>query len=149
MNDASGFTGFENTGVDAAMDPRDRIFLSNHIRDFKIGAYPDEFGVTQRVRFDVMLDVRRFEITDDDEVASIVSYDLIVESIDALIDGPRIKLVETLAERLAALVLPIVEIVEKQTTNAARFVAVFDEKVVIAPLFIASIDVLAERRTGI
>ena len=73
MNDASGFTGFENTGVDATMEPRDRIFLSNHIRDFEIGAYPDEFGVTQRVRFDVMLDVRRFEITDDDEVASIVS----------------------------------------------------------------------------
>lgn len=105
MNDASGFTGFENTGVDATMEPRDRIFLSNHIRDFEIGAYPDEFGVTQRVRFDIMLDVRRFEITDDDEVASIVSYDLIVESIDALIEGPRIKLVETLAERLAALVL--------------------------------------------
>lgn len=105
MNDASGFTGFQNTGVDAAMDPRDRIFLSNHIRDFEIGAYPDEFGVTQRVRFDVMLDVRRFEITDDDEVASIVSYDLIVESIDSLIEGPRIKLLETLAERLAALVL--------------------------------------------
>jgi len=105
MNDASGFTGFEKTGVDATVDPRDRIFLSNHIRDFEIGAYPDEFGVTQRVRFDVMLDVRRFEITDDDEVASIVSYDLIVESIDALIEGPRIKLLETLAERLAALVL--------------------------------------------
>lgn len=105
MNDASGFTGFESTGVNATMEPRDRIFLSNHIRDFEIGAYPDEFGVTQRVRFDIMLDVRRFEITDDDEVASIVSYDLIVESIDALIDGPRIKLVETLAERLAALVL--------------------------------------------
>lgn len=105
MNDASGFTGFANTGLDAAMEPRDRIFLSQHIREFEIGAYRDEFGVTQRVRFDVMLDVRRFEITDDDEVASIVSYDLIVESINALIDGPRIKLVETLAERLAALVL--------------------------------------------
>lgn len=105
MNDASGFRGFQGTGVDAAQDPRDRIFLSNHVREFEIGAYADEFGVTQRIRFDVMLDVRRFEITDDDEVASIVSYDLIVESIDALIQGPRIKLLETLAERLAALVL--------------------------------------------
>lgn len=105
MNDASGFTGFENTGVDATMEPRDRIFLSNHIRSFEIGAYPDEFGVTQRVRFDIMLDVRRFEITDDDEVDSIVSYDLIVEAIDTMIEGPRIKLVETLAERLAVLIL--------------------------------------------
>ena len=105
MNDASGFSGFQKTGVDAAQDPRDRIFLSNHVREFEIGAYADEFGVTQRIRFDVMLDVRRFEITDDDEVASIVSYDLIVESIDTLIQGPRIKLLETLAERLAALVL--------------------------------------------
>ena len=105
MNDTSGFTGFKNTGVDATMESRDRIFLSNHIRKFEIGAYPDEFGVTQRVRFDIMLDVRRFEITDDDEVDSIVSYGLIVEAIDAMINGPRIKLVETLAERLAVLIL--------------------------------------------
>ena len=49
--------------------------------------------------------MRRFEITDDDEVDSIVSYDLIVEAIDAMINGPRIKLVETLAERLAVLIL--------------------------------------------
>lgn len=105
MKDESGFSGFKRTGVDAGHEPRDRIFLSNHVRDFEIGAYTEEFGVTQRVRFDVMLDVRTFEITDDDEVASIVSYDLIVESIDKLIEGPRIKLVETVAERLAALVL--------------------------------------------
>ena len=105
MKDESGFSGFKRTCVDAGHEPRDRIFLSNHVRDFEIGAYTEEFGVTQRVRFDVMLDVRTFEITDDDEVASIVSYDLIVESIDKLIEGPRIKLVETVAERLAALVL--------------------------------------------
>ena len=37
----------------------------------------------------------------DDEVESIVSYDLIIEAIDAIVSGPRIKLLETFAERLA------------------------------------------------
>ncbi|MEM7269730.1 MAG: dihydroneopterin aldolase [Pseudomonadota bacterium] len=101
MNDASGHDGFSSSAFDAAMATRDRIFLSNHVREVEIGAYREEFGVTQRLRFNVALDVRRFEISYDDEVESIVSYDTIVDAIEALIAGERLKLLETFAERLA------------------------------------------------
>ncbi|MEM6664340.1 MAG: hypothetical protein AAF666_19435, partial [Pseudomonadota bacterium] len=39
--------------------PSDRIFLSNYVRAFELGAYAEERGVTQRVRFDITLEVAR------------------------------------------------------------------------------------------
>lgn len=79
----------------------DRIFLSDYVTDVEIGAYAEEYGVTQRLRFNVRLDVRRFRADYGDEVDAVVSYDLIIEAIGQLITGPRMKLVETFAERLA------------------------------------------------
>lgn len=83
----------------------DRIFLRDHIRNVEIGCYEEEFGVTQALRFNVVLDVPRFTPESADEEAAIVSYDLIVDAVEALISGPRISLVETFAERLAACLL--------------------------------------------
>ena len=37
----------------------DRIFLLDYTREIEIGAYAEEVGVTQRVRFDVVLEVTR------------------------------------------------------------------------------------------
>ncbi|MEM1160614.1 MAG: dihydroneopterin aldolase [Pseudomonadota bacterium] len=81
--------------------PADRIFLSNHVRAFELGAYAEERGVTQRVRFDITLEVARNTAHIDDRAARVVSYDDLVGSIEDLIAGPRINLLETLAERLA------------------------------------------------
>lgn len=83
----------------------DRIFLRDHIVAVEIGAYAEEYGVTQRLRFSVDLEVRRIGAPDVDEVASVVSYDLIFAAIRDLADGPRMKLLETFAERLAARLL--------------------------------------------
>ncbi|MGB0853325.1 MAG: dihydroneopterin aldolase [Pikeienuella sp.] len=83
----------------------DRIFLRDHIRNVEIGCYEEEFGVTQALRFNVVLDVPRFTPEAADEEAAIVSYDLIVDAVEALISGQRISLVETFAERLAARLL--------------------------------------------
>lgn len=85
--------------------PADRIFLSNYVREFELGAYAEERGVTQRVRFDVTLEVSRNTAHIDDRPARVVSYDDIVGAIEELIAGPRINLLETLAERLARLCL--------------------------------------------
>ena len=85
----------------AAAEP-DRIFLADHLRDIEIGCYAEEHGVTQKLRFNVWLEVPRFHPDTEDAEAAIVSYDLIVDAIDALIAGPRISLLETFAERLAA-----------------------------------------------
>ncbi|MEM9060939.1 MAG: dihydroneopterin aldolase [Pseudomonadota bacterium] len=82
-------------------NPADRIFLSNYVRDFEIGAYSEEHGVTQRVRFDVALEVTRNTAHIDDQVPRVVSYDDLVNSIEQLIAGPRLNLLETFAEHLA------------------------------------------------
>jgi len=83
----------------------DTIFLRDHVAEIEIGAFAEEYGVTQRIRFCVELDVRRFQADYADEVESVVSYDLIIEAINALAAGPRMKLVETFAERLAEMLL--------------------------------------------
>lgn len=85
--------------------PADRIFLSNYVRQIEIGAYAEEHGVTQGVRFDVALEVARNTAHIDDRAARVVSYDDLVQSIERLIAGPRMNLLETFAERLAQLCL--------------------------------------------
>ena len=85
--------------------PADRIFLSNYVRDVEIGAFVEEHGVTQRVRFDVTLEVTRNTAHIDDKAARVVSYDDLVNAIEELIAGERMNLLETFAERLAGMCL--------------------------------------------
>ena len=85
--------------------PADRIFLSNYVREVEIGAFVEEHGVTQRVRFDVTLEVARNTAHIDDKAARVVSYDDLVNAIEELIAGERMNLLETFAERLAAMCL--------------------------------------------
>ena len=85
--------------------PADRIFLSNYVREIDIGAYAEERGVLQRVRFDVTLEVARNTAHIDDNQYRVVSYDDLVGAIEALIEGPRMNLLETFAEGLAHRVL--------------------------------------------
>jgi len=81
--------------------PADRVFLSNYVRPMDIGAYPEERGVRQRVRFDIVLEVTRNTAHVDDRAERVVSYDDLVRAIETLANGPRMNLLETLAERLA------------------------------------------------
>lgn len=84
-----------------AGQPADRVFLSNYVRSFEIGAYADERGCPQRLRFDVVLEVARNTAPIDDRPARVVNYGELVEAIEELIAGPRINLLETFAEHLA------------------------------------------------
>jgi len=79
----------------------DRIFLRNYIRELEIGAYREEVGVTQRVRFDIVIEVTRNTAHIDDRVGRVINYDDLIEAIERLADGPWINLLETFAERLA------------------------------------------------
>ena len=85
--------------------PADRIFLSNYVRMVDIGAYAEERGVEQHVRFDVTLEVARNTAHIEDKAERVVSYDDLVAAISDLIDGPRMNLLETFAEALANRVL--------------------------------------------
>lgn len=81
--------------------PADRIFLANYVRPVEIGAYAEEVGVTQRLRFDLVLEVTRNTAHVDDRVGRVINYDDLIGAIEALAVGPRITLLETFAERLA------------------------------------------------
>ena len=101
---------FDPDGPDPAVDPEkapraDRIFLHGYTREVEIGAYTEEVGVTQRVGFDIVLEVTRNTAHIDDQVGRVINYDDLIEAIESLIAGPRISLLETFAERLAQLCL--------------------------------------------
>lgn len=106
MGDTPAFDQRPGAGAHAdTAQPADQIFLSNYVREIEIGAYAEEHGVTQRVRFDVTLEVTRNTAHVDDRAARVVSYDDLVGAIETLIAGPRMNLLETFAERLAGMCL--------------------------------------------
>jgi 7,8-dihydroneopterin aldolase/epimerase/oxygenase len=86
-------------------DPLDRISVRDYTREVEIGAFQAERGVTQRIRFNVVLEVSRHAAAETDDVDQVLSYDSITEAIEGLLSTERINLLETLAERVAERVL--------------------------------------------
>lgn len=82
----------------------DGIFVREFILPVRIGAYTHERANPQRVQFDVDVRVLRAEHVPED-MRDVVSYDLITDSIRVITAQEHIPLVETLAERVAALIL--------------------------------------------
>lgn len=89
----------------ASADPRDRISLRDHVVEADIGAFQQERGHKQRLRFNVVVEVRPVTGPLDDDVDRILSYDRITEAIAAELAAERLNLLETLAERVAERVL--------------------------------------------
>lgn len=82
--------------------PLDRISVRDYTRQVEIGAFRSERGVTQRIRFNVVLEVSHHAAAEDDDVDKVISYDTITEAIEAELAAERVNLLETLAERVAA-----------------------------------------------
>lgn len=85
--------------------PRDRISLRDHIVEVEIGAFQSERGLTQRVCFNVVVEVARAGDRVDDDVDRILSYDKVTEAIAHELGEERLNLLETLAERVAERIL--------------------------------------------
>jgi dihydroneopterin aldolase len=85
--------------------PLDRISLRDHIVEVEIGAFQAERGVTQRVCFNVVVEVQPLTGPIDDDVDRILSYDRVTEAIAAELAVERLALLETLAERVAERIL--------------------------------------------
>jgi dihydroneopterin aldolase len=83
----------------------DRISVRDYTRTVEIGAFSSERGVTQRIRFNVVLEVCHHAAAQDDDVDKVISYDSITDAIEAALAFERINLLETLAERVAGLCL--------------------------------------------
>ena len=89
----------------ALAGPRDRISLRDHLVEADIGAFQQERGHKQRLRFNVVVEVRPAPAPLDDDVDRILSYDKITEAIAAELAAERLNLLETLAERVAERIL--------------------------------------------
>jgi len=85
--------------------PCDRISLRDHIVAVEIGAFQAERGLTQRLAFNVVVEVTPAGAAVADNVDRILSYDRVTEAIAAELAAERLNLLETLAERIADRIL--------------------------------------------
>jgi len=77
------------------------VFLRDMVLQASIGWYAHEHGSMQRVRINVDLGVDEDADTSDD-LQRVVSYETVAVAVRAIAAAGHIKLVETLAERIAA-----------------------------------------------
>ena len=83
------------------------LFLRDLVLPAAIGVHPHEHGITQRVRINIC-----FGVQDEpgagvgkDDLSRTVSYERVVQLVKRLIGEGHVRLVETLAERIAEGVL--------------------------------------------
>ncbi len=84
---------------------RDRISLRDYVVEAEIGAFQQERGRPQRLRFNVVVDLPPPGRLIEDDVDRILSYDVLTDAIAAELAAERLNLLETLAERIAARIL--------------------------------------------
>lgn len=92
-------------GATAPDGPLDRISVRDHVVEVEIGAFQAERGTTQRLSFNVVVEVRPVTDAIDDDVDRILSYDKVTEAITGELAEERLNLLETLAERIAERIL--------------------------------------------
>jgi dihydroneopterin aldolase len=95
----------ERAEATAKRDPLDRISVRDHIVEVEIGAFQAERGTTQRICFNIVVEVQPIEGPLDDDVDRILSYDRVTEAIAFELAAERLNLLETLAERVAERIL--------------------------------------------
>ena len=100
----NAFGNLINRAEATADAPCDRISVRDHIVEVEIGAFQSERGTTQRIRFNIVVEVKSpSEVCDD--VDKILSYDRVTEAIEGGLSEERLNLLETLAERVADRIL--------------------------------------------
>ncbi len=87
--------------------PLRRVFLRDMVLQAAIGVYPHEHGITQRVRINIAFGVQDEPGLDvgRDDLSRTVSYERVVQLVRRIVGEGHVRLVETLAERIAAGVL--------------------------------------------
>ncbi len=85
--------------------PRRKVFVRGLVLDAFIGAYDYEQDTKQPIKIDLEADVIEPSQPTGDRLEDVVCYDKLTQGIRAIIDEGHIKLVETLAERVADLAL--------------------------------------------
>lgn len=88
-----------------ATELHDRISVRDYELEVEIGAFQAERGVTQRICFNIVVELRPAGGPVDDDVDRILSYDKITEAVQFELSAERLNLLETLAERVADRIL--------------------------------------------
>lgn len=88
-----------------ATAPRRKIFVKGLMVDAEIGAYDHEKGRTQPLRIDFEAEVVEPSDPAGDRLEDVVCYNRLTQGIKAILAEGHIKLIETLAERIADLVM--------------------------------------------
>ena len=89
----------------AATAPRRRVFVRDLVLEAYIGAYESEQGAPQPVKINLEIEVVEPSNPISDRMEDVVCYNKLTQGIKAIIAEGHIKLVETLAERIADLAL--------------------------------------------
>ncbi|WP_299841546.1 dihydroneopterin aldolase [uncultured Paracoccus sp.] len=87
------------------MDHPDRLHLRDYLVSADIGAFQSERGQTQRLRFNLTVELGQRVSGAGDQVDQILSYDVLTDAVAAGLADQRYNLLETLAEKIAAEVL--------------------------------------------
>lgn len=95
----------ERSAATAKPGPLDRLSVRDHTVDVEIGAFQAERGTTQRICFNVVVEIQPLPADLDDDVDRILSYDKVTEAITFELAAERLNLLETLAERVAERIL--------------------------------------------
>jgi dihydroneopterin aldolase len=82
-----------------------QIRVKNLVLPCHIGVHAHEYGRTQRVRISLELAVREAIADIGDDLRNVVCYDEIISAVRRLATAGHVRLLETLAERIAALCL--------------------------------------------
>jgi len=106
----SAVSGAEVEGAEASADGGfvDELYvvrLRGLVVDFRIGVHPHELDAPQRVRIDTTVEVARPEGGFREDYRQVYCYERLAKGIRQLAAGGHIKLVETLADRIAELAL--------------------------------------------
>ncbi|SHH67887.1 dihydroneopterin aldolase [Cognatishimia maritima] len=102
----TAFSHPEDRAMAMPMDNvHDRLSLRDHVVEVEIGAFQAERDMTQRVAFDIVVEVAAPEADLEDDVDRILSYDRLTWAIEHELAAERLNLLETLAERIADRIL--------------------------------------------
>ena len=96
---------FAHPEARAVADPADRISVRDFVVEVEIGAFAQERGLLQKVRFNIVVEVAPLPQPLDDDVDLILSYDRLTEAVTVELRAERINLLETLADRVALRIL--------------------------------------------
>lgn len=81
------------------------VFVRDLDMEASIGVYREEFGRLQPIRLNVDLSVDDSRPVVEGDLSTVVCYDSVVRKIRTIVESGHIQLVETLAERIADMVL--------------------------------------------